>query len=243
MSQTKVPSHALQDASFPQTRWSLILNAQEDDPAALAELCRAYWYPLYCFARRMMPDTEDARDLTQAYFEQLLKKETFKCAREERGRLRTFLVAGLRNFSIAQHRKACAQIRGSGQALIEIDAMEAEQRYRIEPRDELSPEREFDRVWARQLLDTVLRKLESVYAKAGKGAIFNSLQDHLITGESRDYPAISAQLGISPARVRLTAFKLRERYRELLRAAIRETVSSAAEVEDELNHLRGLFGR
>jgi hypothetical protein len=102
MSQTKVIPHALQDAAFPQTRWSLILNAQEDDPAALAELCRAYWYPLYCFARRMAPGTEDAKDLIQAYFEQLLKKETFKYAREERGRLRTFLVTGLRDFRARQ---------------------------------------------------------------------------------------------------------------------------------------------
>src|SRR5215210_6708513 len=91
-------SDRLHSGDFPRTRWSLVLDAQ-DDPAALAELCRAYWFPLYCFARRMGKNAEEAKDLTQGFFEMLLTRDALKLARENRGKLRTFLLTALSRFS------------------------------------------------------------------------------------------------------------------------------------------------
>ena len=228
-------------STFPQTRWSMVLSAQADDPAALAELCRAYWYPLYCFARRLVSDPADAEDLTQGFFATLLSRDGIRLASAERGRMRSFLLAGLKNHAMELHRRGTAQKRGGGQALVEFDAMEAEQRYALEPRDDQSPEREFDRAWARQLLDAVLARMAAIYTAGGKSDLFLALRDHLTSGETADFAAIGTQFGLSPGRVRLAAFKLRERYRELLREIIRETVTTDAAVEDELQYLRGLF--
>jgi len=220
----------------------MVLNAQAHDPAALTELCRTYWYPLYCYARRLTPSPADAEDLTQAFFASLLRREGLQSAREERGRLRSFLLAGLRNCAAELHRRETRQKRGGGLGTIEFDALEAEQRYALEPRDELSPEREFDRAWARQLLAGVLAKLGETYHAAGKGAVFDALHGHLTGGGTEDYAAAAAALGISPGGVRFATFKLRERYREMLREAIAQTVNTPAEAEAELRHLRELFG-
>lgn len=233
--------HQAPSATFPQTRWSVVLNAQADDPAALAELCRAYWYPLYCYARRLTHSPADAEDLTQGFFASLLSREGLKTASAQRGRLRSFLLQGLRNCAVEQYRRESAQKRGGGRALVEFDAMEAEQRYATEPRDDLSPEREFDRAWARQLLAGVLAKLGESYHAAGKGAVFDALSGQLTGGGTEDYAEASKALGLSAGGVRFAAFKLRERYREMLRAAIQETVTTPEEVEAELAHLRELF--
>lgn len=227
--------------SFPRTRWSLVLEARESDPAALAELCRAYWYPLYCYARRLVPEPSDAEDLTQGFFESLLSREGLKSASAERGRLRSFLMTGLKNHALEQYRRGSAQKRGGGVVPVEFDALEAEQRYALEPRDEATPEVEFDRAWARELLAAVLHKLGESYRAAGKGAVFEALQSNLTGGGSDDYAAAESALGISAGAVRFAAFKLRERYREMLRAAILETVTSEEEAEEELAHLRGIF--
>ncbi len=230
------------DSAFPQTRWSMVLSAQAEDPAALTELCRTYWYPLYCYARRLTASPTDAEDLTQAFFASLLSREGLKTVDVHRGRLRSFLLQGLRNCAVEQHRRDSAQKRGGGKAQVAFDALAAEQRYAMEPRNELSPEREFDRAWARQLLSAVLAKLGESYHAAGKGAVFDALQGHLTGGDTEDYAAAAEKLGVSAGGVRFAAFKLRERYREMLRAAILETVTTPEEVEEELLHLRELFG-
>ena len=217
------------------------MSVQGDDPAALALLCRDYWFPLYCYARRLTVSAEEAEDLTQGFFASLLARDGLKSVTAERGKLRSFLLTGLKNHAAEVHRHGCAQKRGGGAAMVEFDALEAEQRYALEPRSNLTPEREFDRAWARQLLAAVLERLRMAYAEAGKGAIFEALQSHLTGSGSEDYESAEKTLGISAAAVRFAAFKLRERYRTMLREAIAETVESPAEVEAELVHLREIF--
>jgi DNA-directed RNA polymerase specialized sigma24 family protein len=237
------PSAEPRNGSFPQTRWSLVLDAQDDNPEALAELCRAYWFPLYCYARRLRPDTEDAKDLTQAFFETLLTRDSLKLARKDRGKLRSFLLTSLKNFSLEQHRKGQAQKRGGAAPHISFDGMEAEQRFVLEPRHEVSPELEFDRAWARELLARVLAKLGDTYHAAGKRELFALLQPQLMAGDqAAGYSDAGAKLGLSAAAMRYAAFKLRERYREMLKEAIHETVTNEVEAAEELAHLRGLFG-
>ncbi|MEZ5326847.1 MAG: sigma factor [Verrucomicrobiales bacterium] len=230
-------------ANFPKTRWSLVLDAQQDDPSALADLCRAYWYPLYCYARRLRDSHEDAEDLTQAFFQRFLGNNGLYNATESRGRLRSFLLRSLENFAIDEWRKGSTQRRGGGQPVIKIDALDAEQRYAMEPQTNLTPALEFDRVWARQLLQQVMNQLEIAYTRAGKSELFDQLRDRLIPdGNQASYGQIAGMLGLSESVVRLAAFKLRKRYSEMLRLAIMETVTSEDEIEQELAHLRSVFG-
>jgi RNA polymerase sigma-70 factor (ECF subfamily) len=156
--------------------------------------------------------------------------------------LRSFLITALQRYSAEQYRRGAALKRGGGRAVIEFDALDAEQRYVLEPRDGLTPEREFDRAWARQLLASVLAKLGESYHAAGKGAVFEALHSQLTGGGTEGYAAAAETLGLSAGGVRFAAYKLRERYRELLRAAIQETVTTEQEVEEELVHLREIFG-
>lgn len=223
------------------TRWSMVGSAQSDDPAALAELCKTYWYPLYCYARRICRNRDDASDLTQGFFEMLLKRQALKAACAERGKMRTFLLTALKNHAAEEFRNGRALKRGGGVPVIAFDALTAEQRFALEPRDDLSPEREFDRAWARQLLSSVLAKLGEAYREAGKGEVFEALRDHLTGGDTEGYTAAAESLDLSAASVRYAAFKLRERYRAMLREAIQETVSTEEETAEEMAHLRSLF--
>jgi RNA polymerase sigma-70 factor (ECF subfamily) len=218
-----------------------VLDAQEDDPVALAEICRSYWFPLYCYARRLCPAVADAEDLTQAFFESILSRQSLKSAKEDRGRLRSFLLTSMKNFSIQQHRKRTAQKRGGNEASSSLDLAQAEARFARESRDARTPEVEFDRAWARELLAGVLVKLGEGYRAAGKGEVFEALQDQLTGGGVESYGPAMERLGLSQAAVRFAAFKLRERYRGMLQGAIRETVTSDEEAVAELNHLKEIF--
>ncbi|YCM44619.1 sigma-70 family RNA polymerase sigma factor [Verrucomicrobiaceae bacterium 227] len=238
-----MPEPDYRASPFPLTRWTLVLDAQEEDPEALAALCRDYWFPLYCFARRLRGNEEDAEDLTQGFFERLLNKGTLGHARSERGKLRTFLLKSFQNFAVDEHRRDHSRKRGGGVEHVHIDQLEVAQRLALEPRDELTPELEFDRAWARQLMAQVLERLRDAYKGAGKGDEFDSLSGQLVAGgDHRPYVEIAERLKVSEASVRVRAFKLRARYREMLKGAIAETVAEPDEIEDELQHLRDVFG-
>ncbi len=227
-------------ASFPATRWSVVLDAQNDDPAALAALCGAYWFPLYSYARRM--GIADPEDLTQAFFERLLVRDILSQARRERGKLRNFLLRSLNNFATEEWRKRGAQKRGGGQAVMEFDALSAQERYALEPHDSTTPELEFERAWAREVLRQALDKLGAAYAEAGNADVFSALRDQLVDGSAdHSYQNIAASLGMTEASIRFAAFKMRQRYRGALRDTVAETVASMEEVEAELAHLRTLF--
>lgn len=226
---------------FPTTRWTMVHSAQSGDPRAISELCRIYWFPLYCFARRMSQRREDALDLTQGFFESLLERQAVNSASMDRGKLRAFLLTSLKNFAAGIHRKNHTIKRGGGIPNIELDALQAEQRYALEPLDSLSPERAFDRAWAKQLLDSVLNSLANSYHLAGKSNVFSLLREHLTDGSTPDYESIASSLGISQASARYAAFKIRERYRSMLREAIVETVTSETEADEEIAYLHSLF--
>ena len=201
-------AHAMSasSAAFPQTHWSMVLHAQSNDPEALAELCRNYWYPIYCCARRLTPSPSDAEDLTQGFFAMLLSRESLRTASQEVGRLRSFLITALKRYSAGKYRRGAAMKRGGGKAVVEFDALNAEHRYALEPRDGLTPEREFDRAWARQLLASVLTKLGESYHAAGKGAVFDALSGQLSGGGTEDYAEAAKALGLSAGGVRFAAF-------------------------------------
>lgn len=227
---------------FPMTRWSVVVSAREGDEsrarAALSDLCEAYWMPLYPFARRKGKSPEDAEDLTQAFFARLIAKELFSKADATRGKLRSFLLGAFKNFLSDESARSCAQKRGGGKEVISIDAAQAEEWLAIEPLDEESPDRSFQRRWALVVLDRVMKSLRQHYVDSGKGEVFDHLHHYLAPDSGRPgYREASVALGLSENAVRVAVFRMRQRYGQDLQAQIAETVESEEEVAGEIDEL------
>ncbi|MCD6050015.1 MAG: hypothetical protein K0Q55_1418 [Verrucomicrobia bacterium] len=227
---------------FATTRWSVVMAAGAPASArseeALAQLCRAYWYPLYAYVRRQGHSAHDAQDLTQEFFTRLLQKNYLAAVSRDKGRFRSFLLAALKHFLANEWDKARALKRGGGQEIIHLDAHDAETRYSLEPREVVSADKIYERRWAMTLLDRVLNLLREEQGASGKGAQFDLLKVCLMGDRSSvPYTELATQLGMTEGNVKVTVHRLRQRYRELLRAEIAETVASPADVEEELRQL------
>ncbi len=228
---------------FATTHWSVVLAAgQQALPQAaeaLENLCRTYWYPLYAFVRRRGYSPEDAEDLTQGFLASLLSTRGLDSVHPAKGRFRSFLLASLNHFLANEWDKARTLKRGGGQPAISLDT--AETRYRAEPREDMSPDRIFERQWARTLLAQVAARLREDYQTAGKGPLFNVLQVYL-SGEKglTPYRETAGQLGLGLDALKKAVERLRRRYGELLREEIAHTVSDPAEVDEEIRYLRSV---
>ncbi len=232
---------------FPTTRWSRVVAAGDGDAPeageALAELCAAYWFPLYAFVRRKGNDPDRALDLTQAYFARLLEKGTVAAADPSRGRFRSFLLADCSHFLAHERERDQAARRGGGRAALSIDGVDAEGRYRLEPSHDETPERLFERDWALALLEGVLAGLRREYERTGRGATFEALKVVLTDGPRAVRQAeLGRRLGTTEAAAQVAVHRLRKRYRDALRAAIAATVADESEVEDELKALFAALG-
>jgi len=206
--------------------------------AALDALCHAYWYPLYAYLRRDGWSEPDAQDLTQGFFEHLFEHETLSRVAREKGRFRSFLLASLKYYLADQRAREQRQKRGGGRPHFSLDALTAEERYRLEPRDDRTPEQLFERRWVLALLDRVLARLREEYASANQIVLFEALQPFLVAKEAGEsYAAMAARLQRSEAAIQKAVQRMRRRYQELFREEIAQTVSSPGEVEDELRHL------
>jgi RNA polymerase sigma factor (sigma-70 family) len=227
---------------FLTTHWSVVLAAGQGQDTraqeALARLCQTYWYPLYVYVRRQGHSPPDAQDLTQEFFARLLAGHSLAGLQREKGRFRSFLAAAMNHFLANQWDRSRRKKRGGGQTPISLDAEAAETRYRLEPADAMTAERIFERRWALTLLEQVLRRLEQEYAAAGKEGLFAALQ-FCLTGErsALPYSAVGARLHLTEGAVKVAVHRLRQRYRELLRVEIAQTVSGPEEVDEELRHL------
>ena len=230
-------------AQFTPTHWSVVLAAAgHADTAhareALEKLCRNYWLPIYVFVRRQGHSAHDAQDLTQEFFARLLEKNFLAGAQREKGRFRSFLLASVKHFLANEWDKARARKRGGGQAPISIDADLAENSFGMEPVDTLTADRIFERRWALALLDLVLRRLREEYERDGKEKQFHELKSTLTEGSRTvAYAEIAARLGTSEGAVKVAAHRLRQRYRELLRAEIADTIANPGEIDDEIRNL------
>ncbi len=226
---------------FTTTHWSVVLAAVPGDSpqatAALEQLCRTYWYPLYACVRRRGHSPEDAQDLTQEFVARLVSTHALGAVHPAKGRFRSFLLASLNHFLANEWDKARTLKRGAGQPAISLD--DAETRYRVEPSEHLAPDRLFERQWALALLAQVTARLREDYQAAGKGPLFDALQIYL-TGEQGlpPYRETAEQLGLSLDAVKKAVERLRRRYGEWLREEIAHTVTNPVEVDDELRHLR-----
>jgi RNA polymerase sigma factor (sigma-70 family) len=227
---------------FQTTHWSVVLAAGQapsgEAHAALEKLCRAYWYPLYAFVRREGHSADEAQDLTQAFFARLLERRDFEHAQKERGRLRSFLLVSLKHFLVNEWQRARAQKRGGDQVFVPLDEILAEERFGLEPADSLTAERIYERRWALTILDQVFERLRAEYAAAGKSLLYERLKSFL--GDHNEAPTqaeLATALGMTENAVKQALFRFRQRYRDLLRAEIGNTVESAAEVENEWRYL------
>ena len=232
-------------AQFVTTHWSLVVAASgpltEERRAALDALCRAYWYPLYAFVRRNGQDPEDAKDLTQSFMAHILERGLFGVADRERGRFRTFLLAALKNFLLDQNRRRAALKRGGG-LIIEPWLGEAdEDRYQLEPVDAASPDVLYDRGWAKALLQQALRRLRAEYSSSKHAAGFDLLKDY-VWGERNGCSCaeVGHELGIGEEAAKKAIQRLRQRFGQLLRELVAETVNTPADLEEELRYLSRL---
>ena len=205
---------------------------------ALETLCRTYWYPLYAYIRRRGYGPEDAQDLTQAFFARLLKENYPGHADRAKGKFRSFLLLTLNHFLSDAHARATTLKHGGGQPLLSLDEQSPEDRYRLEVPDDLSPDRLFERRWARTILDKALLRLRAEFVSAGKAEQYVVLKA-FEPGEQKtiSYAEAAIQLGVSESAVKSMIHRLRQRHREVVRQEVAHTVSTVAEVDEELHYL------
>jgi RNA polymerase sigma-70 factor (ECF subfamily) len=227
---------------FPVTQWTVVLAAggtpSPESAAALERLCSSYWYPLYAFVRRSGHSPPDAQDLTQEFFARVLERHWLARADQSKGRFRTFLLTAMERFLANEWDKARALKRGGGQRNVPIQVDTAETRYGVEPADTRTPEQAFEYRWAVALLDEVVKQLEAEFQAQGQAASFAALKPCLVGDRAaQPYAELAAMLGMEEGAVKVAVHRLRQRYRELLRAEIANTVASAEEVDAEMRHL------
>jgi RNA polymerase sigma factor (sigma-70 family) len=235
-------------AQFTTTHWSVVLAAglqpSPQTDQALEALCRTYWYALYAFVRRQGYDVPDAQDLTQEFFARFLDKKYIQRADPERGRFRSFLLACLKNFLANEWDRARTVKRGAAFKTISWDEHLAENQFIAEPANGASPDEAFEKRWAGMLLEQVLVRLREEFTAAGKSETFNPLKQFLWGAESSiSYADLSKQLGLSEGAARVAVHRFRQRYQELLRTAIADTVADPQDVDDELRHLISVIRR
>ncbi len=221
---------------FATTHWSVVQRAggesESQAAGALQQLCLAYWYPLYAYVRRQGRGPEEAQDLTQAFFAQLLARGSLRQVSREKGRFRSFLLAAMNHFLADEWDRAHRQKRGGDAMVIHLDAVAAEERYRFEPVERLDAARLFDRRWAMTVLEQAMARLEAEFTDRPK--VFAELQGFLVgDAEGRTSAEAAAALGLSEVAVRATISRMRKRCRELVREQIASTVASLPDVDAE----------
>lgn len=232
--------------TFHTTRWSVVVQAQGDSAtagSALRELCATYWYPMYAFLRRAGDGHDDAMDTVQSFCADLLEGRERLAADADRGSFRAYLRGALRHFRSAQERRQRALRRGGGASFLALDGAEAAARYGLEPVDLETPERLFERSFARAVLQRALGTLAAEYDERGRGALFRALRPALAGEiETPRYAALATELQTTEGALKVAVHRLRARLREALRAEVAQTLAEPADVDDELRHLVAVLG-
>ena len=227
---------------FATTRWTVVLAAGDRSTpqadVALEELCRTYWYPLYAYVRRHGHSREDAEDLTQAFFARLLEKNYLEGISSNGGKFRAFLLVAIKRFLANEWDRANRQKRGGGVAPLSLDWQDADTRYQINPADNVSPDKLYDRAWAVTVLERVITRLRDENSAEGKAKIYSQLKHFLMASkEEISYGQAAAELQMSEGTVRVAVHRLRRRYRELLREEIAQTLSDPSQADEEMQVL------
>jgi RNA polymerase sigma factor (sigma-70 family) len=211
---------------------------------ALASLCEIYWYPVYTFIRRQGHTADEARDLEQGYFLQLLSKGYLKDLRPEAGRFRSFLLASVKHFLSNERDRERALKRGGGEVTVSLDLHGAEGRYALEPADNaLTPDRLFEREWARTVLEKAMAALREDFVRSGETRRFERLKGYLTDeAPATPYREAAAELGMSESAVQVGVHRLRQRFGSALREVIAQTVADPADIDDEIRCMLSAIG-
>jgi len=231
----------LMNQRFTTTHWSVVLTCGADDTvssaAAMEQLCRTYWYPLYAYVRRRGHPVEEAKDLTQEFFARLIEKEWVTAADANKGRFRTFLLIALNHFLAKEWRRQRAAKRGGGRRPICLDDT-AEARHINEPASNATPERLYERRWALSVFSQALSRLRAQYVTLGKQQHYECFKKFLSTQpDDGEYAAVGQELEMSPGAVAAAVHRLRQQYRDAVRAEVSQTVESPGELEEEMRWL------
>ncbi len=232
--------------NFATTQWSLVISVgnadDESSRSALEWLCNAYWMPLYAYVRRRVKDVHDAQDLTQAFFERLLERDYLADADPNRGRFRSFLLTSFKHFLANEWDKRNAAKRGGGQKVLSLDFSAGDSWHANLSTGDLDAEALFERQWVNTVLTRVMQKLGREQERGGNTRLFAELKQ-FIGGRSdgANMAEVAPQLGMTGPAARMAVSRLRDRSRELLRSEIAETVTSSADVDDEISHLFSVF--
>ncbi len=228
-------------SGFATTQWSVVLAARDGQATqgrqALETLCDAYWYPVYAYVRRRWCDPDQARDLTQAFFADLLERGALQNLSPEKGRFRAFLLASVRNFLSHERDREQALKRGGGMRTVSLDADEAEHRFELEPVTELTPEQLFERRWGLTVMERAMSRLKTRMQSSDRPLLFDALKPHLEGGSHAPYRQVASEMAMSVGAVKVAVHRLRQSYGKMLREEIAETVADASIVDDELRYL------
>jgi RNA polymerase sigma factor (sigma-70 family) len=232
---------------FPTTHWSVVLSVGDAQSSAsqdaLEKLCRAYWYPLYAFVRRRSYGVEEAKDLTQGFFERLLEKSVLEIAARDRGRFRSFLLTLLKHFLADEHFRQAALKRGGSVTFVTFEEAEAEVRFQAGLAVAVSPERSFDQAWAQSVMGNALRQLRLEQEADGKAELFDSLKPFLARrAREGEYSELGQRLGLNAHAMAEAVSRLRQRYRECVRMEIAHTVATQAKIDEEMHYLIEVLG-
>lgn len=229
---------------FLTTRWSVVLEAGGGDEAAargaLEILCRNYWQPLYAWVRRSGHSPADAQDIVQGFFAQLLERHALGRVGPEKGRFRSFLLASLRYYMADVKDKARAAKRGGGQAVLSLDEESAEAAYAREAADETTPETLYERRWAARVLEQAQARLRAECESTGKGDVYLAVGPEADAGRAPLHE-LAARLGTTEGALKVAAWRLRQRYQQLIRDEVAQTVARPAEVDEEIRHLMAVL--
>ena len=217
-------------------------KSSPDGKEALSYLCSVYWRPLYVYVRHRGYSVADAEDLTQEFFGRLLEKDSLRTASRDRGRFRSFLLASIKHFLANEWDRANAKKRGGGVLQLSLQVEGAEKLFEADLARELTPEQLFERRWALTTIENVLSRLENEFKRAGKSDLFQNLKSHLTgTGNSMTYAQLARQSGMTEGAVKMTAQRMRRRFRDLLRAEIGETVTETGQIDEEIRYLMAVI--
>lgn len=233
---------------FATTHWSVVLLAGENNSTqaveALEKLCRTYWYPLYAFVRREGHSPEEAADLTQELFSRLLADNSFARVSRSKGKFRSFLLAAMKHLLANEWHRSQTQKRGGGAVHFSLDAFAAEDRYQLDPPDASTAETIFDQRWAEALVDSVTSRLQAEFTTADMAGRFEALKVFLLVDEEpASYAQTAQKLGLTESAVKSAIHRMRQRYGELLRTEIANTVTNPLEMEEELRHFVAVLSR